>query len=151
MADDVTPVETAARTMAPAPSGAPGTGSARRSGLREAGFQSPVAAGRPSTTGPDHPHGRRVPHLGISVTAPLVSATVEIPGRGATARLGPARISVPTGALLVGGAAAMAVAGSVELPLVLGGVAAGLLLGRRRARGLLPTVSLFDTTPRPRG
>jgi hypothetical protein len=150
MADDVTPVETAARTMAPAPSGTPGTGSARRSGLREAGFQSP-AAGRPSPSALDHPQGRRVPRLGISVTAPLMSAAVEIPGRGATARLGPARVNVPTGALLVAGAAAMAVAGSVELPVVLGGVAAGLLLGRRRARELLPTLSLFDTSPHPRG
>jgi hypothetical protein len=149
MADDVTPVEASVPTTARRASGAPREAgrTPRRSGLREAGFQAPAPGG---TNEPARGHLRRIPRVGISVTAPLVSASVEIPGRGASAKVGPARIDLPAGAVVVAGAAAMAVAASVELPLVLGALAAGLLLGRNRVQGLLPRVSLFDAAPEAR-
>jgi hypothetical protein len=81
------------------------------------------------------------------VKVPLAAAVVNLPAPGAVAKVGPVRVTLPTGALYYGGLAALAVAGTLELPIAAGAALAGAVLGRRWLADPLPRISVFDSEP----
>ncbi|HEX3828678.1 MAG TPA: hypothetical protein VHV82_15545 [Sporichthyaceae bacterium] len=98
-----------------------------------------AVSGQPARTG----------RVEATLRAPLVSASIRLPGPGAVARVGPVRFTLPPGALYYAGVAALVAGGAVELPVAAGIALVGTLLGRGRLGGLRPSFSLFDSDPDP--
>ena len=89
------------------------------------------------------------PVAGMTVKLPFLSGSLQLPGPGAVASVGPVRVTLPTGALYYGGLAALVVGGSLELPVAAGAALAGAVFARRWLRRPVPHVSVFDATPTP--
>jgi hypothetical protein len=103
----------------------------------------------PPTTKAAAARPARPSQVEATLRAPLISASLRLPGPGAVARIGPVRFSLPSGALYYAGVAALVVGGAVELPVAAGIALAGALLGRDRLGALRPSLSMFDSEPAP--